>query len=163
MRMRKVYGWTCWFLRRKGFSYKEIGELLGIPKGTAWRMVKKYPSCPFYFEKINSKKEKKTNPVWKEVSPDWVFSFIRNLSFSMFPGNRNLTLSLQDYLLDFLLTLDISKIKNKKGYLFKALLRKKDDFLKSAYFKYEWVSLEEAGLEEKPSRETVMFNFDKYK
>ena len=161
--MRKVFAWEASFLRRKGFSYREIGEFLKIPEGTVCRMIKKYQENPYYSERIGSKRNKKANPIWEHIDPDWVFSFIKNLSYSTFPEDRNKALQLTDYLLDFLLTLDITKVKNKKSYLFKALLRKKNDFLKSAYVKSVWVSLEDANLEEKPSRKTVMFNFDKYK
>jgi len=67
-----IYGWHGKFLRRLGFTYAEIGELLGVPKGTAYRLCKKPDS---YKESRGNKKritERSLLPLWKHISPETV-------------------------------------------------------------------------------------------
>jgi len=59
-------------LRQLGFTYQEIGDFLGVPKGTAYRLCQKPAS---YVEKRGNKKKLKERPVlplWKKHDPQLV-------------------------------------------------------------------------------------------
>ena len=73
-----MHAWEGYFLRRLGFSYQEIAELLGLSRscqGTAYRLVKKYKEQPDYYEKRGNKPRLYARPLlklWNNQSPEFV-------------------------------------------------------------------------------------------
>jgi len=121
-----VFAWQVQTLRRQGWSFRRIGEFLGVPKGTAYRLSKK-PT--FYWERVGNKRKGRVHPIWNHISPDLPYKFITKIfqgPASSFPCKD----ALKDYLLDFAYSLDLSKKEQPELYLWVALKRKCYDFLR---------------------------------
>ena len=67
----EIYAWHVYFLRRLGFTYAEIGNLLSIPEGTAYKLNKR----PANYKLAGSKKKLDEKPLlrlWDSISPEAV-------------------------------------------------------------------------------------------
>jgi len=67
---KEIYAFEAQFLRRLGFTYKEIGKLLSVPTGTAYNLCKKPAS---YKEKRGNKSRLSERPLlrlWNSTDPE---------------------------------------------------------------------------------------------
>ena len=109
-------------LRRAGLAYAEIGRILGIPKGTAYRLVKK-PST--YYEYVGNKK-RGFRPIWDFVSGEWLYSKVEVIA-NRYRDEFQVE-ALKDFLLDFAYTVKLDRVCNPEGYMYIVLCRKVNDF-----------------------------------
>ena len=113
-------------LRDAGLTFAQIGKILGVHKGVAYRILKKGAG---YSEKVGNKKnmkKRKVFPIWeiKGVNAKLLYQEIPNLvaRWCSILGLSYLTqLELVDYILDFLYSRNREywkQFKNPRGFIF---------------------------------------------
>ncbi|MGQ4895186.1 MAG: hypothetical protein ACP6IQ_11245, partial [Candidatus Njordarchaeia archaeon] len=110
-------------------------DRLNIPKGTAYRLVKKFNVNPDYKERINIKKNCPIKPIWNYVSAYWLYETVLFLANSLSKIHNINKHEFIDYLLDFAYTRDLSDKINPQNYLYVCMQRKINDYLRLYEYK----------------------------
>jgi len=96
-------------LKLQGLSFAEIGKILGIHKGTAYRLYKKGLVDPNYSERIGNKPRRNQRtfcPIWQK-DEKWakvLYVCLPRFLSRFSPPNSDEFQSLYDYCLDFAYT-----------------------------------------------------------
>ncbi|HDD43409.1 MAG TPA: hypothetical protein ENG63_00905 [Candidatus Desulfofervidus auxilii] len=106
-------------LKHQGFSFAKIGCILGIHKGTAYRLYKKGLANPNYFERVGNKALRTSRPFLTErFSGKWslILYVVLPRYLKKRLGNSIKFMTLYDYFLDFAYTTPFPNARNPYAY-----------------------------------------------
>jgi len=136
---KRIFSRHVYVLRKSfNFTYRQIGEILDCPHGTAHRLFQKYMDNPDYSETVKTKKNKKFKPIWDYLdNPISVYGYVKKIISNVpYPLSGIEKEHLKDYLLNFAYTLSLDGIEYPDAYLYKSLKRKIKDYLKRYEIKF---------------------------
>ena len=121
-----ITAWEARLLRQLGFSYREIGDLLGVSTGTAYRLCQKPAS---YVEKRGNKRrleKRHVLPLWEKHDPQLVARVFYFLVPRWVAERYSMGTQEHEYCLDLLLDA-LWRFENLQR------AKEEDDFVRLAY------------------------------